>query len=120
MSMRAIARHDPPTRKSRGVVSATARRSAFTPRRIEALVEITNPTVHAQIIDQIMAANMADQVQSWVQQADGSYLRHSGEASFSCHRFFMETPSLSGRGRAGAKDVTPLTYAPSLAPEPRA
>ena len=89
-------------------------------RRIEAMVEITNPTVHAQIIDQIMAANMADQVQSWVQQADGSYLRHSGEASFSCHRFFMETPSLSGRGRAGAKDVTPLTYAPSLAPEPRA
>jgi polyphosphate kinase len=79
-------------------------------RRIEAMVEITNPTVHAQIIDQIMAANMADTAQSWVAQPDGGYLRHSGEAAFSCHRFFMENPSLSGRGRAGARDVIRLVH----------
>lgn len=82
-------------------------------RRIEAMVEITNPTVHAQIIDQVMAANMHDQAQSWVQQPDGSYRRHDaapGEHLFSCHRFFMENPSLSGRGRAGAGDVIQLVH----------
>ncbi|MBA3324072.1 MAG: RNA degradosome polyphosphate kinase [Rhodobacteraceae bacterium] len=82
-------------------------------RRIETLVEIVNPTVHAQIVDQIMAANMADQAQSWVAQPDGSYLRHDaadGAQLFSCHRFFMETPSLSGRGRAGARDVIRLVH----------
>ncbi|WP_111430892.1 RNA degradosome polyphosphate kinase [Rhodobacteraceae bacterium DSL-40] len=80
-------------------------------RRIEALVEITNPTVHAQILDQVMAANMHDMAQSWVAQPDGTFLRHTaepGEQLFSCHRFFMENPSLSGRGRAGARDVLPL------------
>ncbi len=82
-------------------------------RRIETLVEITNPTVHAQILDQIMAANLHDQAHSWVAQPDGRYLRHEAEpgaALFSCHRFFMETPSLSGRGRAGAEDVTRLVH----------
>ena len=78
-------------------------------RRIETLVEIVNPTVHAQIVDQIMAANMADQAQSWVAQPDGSWLRHQPEEAgaelFSCHRFFMATPSLSGRGRAGAREA---------------
>jgi len=82
-------------------------------RRIETLAEITNPTVHAQIMDQVMAANMHDQAQSWVAQPDGRYERHeapAGAALFSCHRFFMENPSLSGRGRAGAQDVTRLVH----------
>ncbi len=80
--------------------------------RVETLVPIKNKTVHAQIIEQIMAANMADTAQSWVLTGDGQYHRHQGKNLFSCHRFFMENPSLSGRGAAGAKDAPRLTHAP--------
>ena len=64
-----------------------------------------------------MAANMADEAKSWVAQPDGTYLRHtpsSPEPLFSCHRFFMENPSLSGRGRAGARDVIQLVHSHGL------
>ena len=82
-------------------------------RRVETLVEIRNDTVKAQIVSQIMAANLADEAQSWVLQSDGSYLRDLPEGRddlFNCHRFFMENPSLSGRGSAGAKDVPKLAH----------
>ena len=77
-------------------------------RRVETLVAIHNPTVRAQIMGQIMAANLADEAQSWVLHANGSYERNLAKAqtsSFNCHRFFMENPSLSGRGSAGIKDA---------------
>jgi polyphosphate kinase len=80
-------------------------------RRVETLIEIHNATVKAQIVGQIMAANLADEAQSWVLQPAGNYKRDltplDGQA-FNCHRFFMENPSLSGRGTAGAKDVQKL------------
>jgi polyphosphate kinase len=82
-------------------------------RRVETLVEIHNDTVKAQIVDQIMAANLADEAQSWVLRPDGSFHRHlpeNGHEPFSCHRFFMENPSLSGRGKAGAGDVPRLAH----------
>ncbi|MEM9779058.1 MAG: RNA degradosome polyphosphate kinase, partial [Pseudomonadota bacterium] len=82
-------------------------------RRVETLVPITNPTVHGQILRQIMAANLADQAQSWVLQPDGAFHRHDEPAEehlFNCHRFFMENPSMSGRGRAGAEDVPVLVH----------
>ena len=82
-------------------------------RRVETLVETTNPTVKAQIVSQIMAANLADVAQSWVMYPGGHFLRETkpeGEFSFNCHRFFMEYPSLSGRGSAGAADVPRLTH----------
>ncbi|TMV92665.1 RNA degradosome polyphosphate kinase [Thioclava sp. BHET1] len=82
-------------------------------RRVETLVEAKNPTVKAQITGQIMAANMADEAQSWILQPDGKFIRHLPEGKgdlFSCHRFFMEFPSLSGRGSAGAKDVPKLAH----------
>jgi polyphosphate kinase len=105
--------HGLPSQQARVYISSADWMERNLTRRIETLVEITNPTVHAQIIDQIMAANMADQAQSWVAQPDGSYLRDAAAPSdrlFSCHSFFMKNPSLSGRGRAGAKDVTPLVF----------
>jgi len=80
-------------------------------RRVETLVETLNPTVKNQIMGQIMAANLADESQSWVLRPDGRYDRQLAPADgqlFSCHRFFMENPSLSGRGTAGAKDVPRL------------
>lgn len=82
-------------------------------RRVETLVEITNPTVKAQIVSQIMAANMADIAQSWIMGPDGKFTRAEvveGSFAFNCHRFFMENPSLSGRGSAGAKDVPQLAH----------
>ena len=79
--------------------------------RVETLVELHNPTVRAQIMGQIMAANLADEAQSWVLNPDGGYMRDldgGGKTLFNCHRFFMENPSLSGRGTAGAKDAPRL------------
>jgi polyphosphate kinase len=80
-------------------------------RRVETLIEIHNATVKAQIVGQIMAANLADEAQSWLLSPNGSYRRDltptDGQA-FNCHRFFMENPSLSGRGTAGAHDVQKL------------
>ncbi len=83
-------------------------------RRVETLVEAKNETVKAQIVRQIMTANMADTAQSWVLGPDGRYLRSLPEDRelFSCHRFFLENPSLSGRGSAGAKDVPVLAHIP--------
>ncbi|SHG42914.1 RNA degradosome polyphosphate kinase [Cognatishimia maritima] len=83
-------------------------------RRVETLVQIKNPTVKAQIVSQVMAANLADVAQSWVMKPDGSFDRlpvPEGQFAFNCHRFFMENPSLSGRGSAGAADVPKLTHA---------
>jgi len=80
--------------------------------RVESFVPIENPTVHRQILEQIMAANLKDTAQSWQLQADGSYARQSNdEAAFSAHTWFMTHPSLSGRGSAlekGRKTRIPL------------
>ncbi|NHF73830.1 RNA degradosome polyphosphate kinase [Paracoccus xiamenensis] len=102
-----------PSRKARVFISSADWMGRNLNRRVETLVECLNDTVKAQIVNQIMAANMADEAQSWTLQPDGRYLRHlpaGRDDLFNCHRFFMENPSLSGRGRAGVGDVPALTH----------
>ncbi len=103
-----------PNPDARLFISSADAMSRSLNRRVEVLVPISNKTVHAQILEQVLLANLLDTEQSWLLDgATGQYQRvePAGEA-FNCHAYFMTNPSLSGRGDslAGTGGVPKLTF----------
>ncbi len=100
--------HGLPSRQAKLHISSADWMERNFDRRIETLVPIENETVHRQILQQILVANLKDDEQSWRLGPDGTYTRvRHGDPAFSAQEYFMENPSLSGRGTILGRKAPP-------------
>ena len=94
--------HTLPSRRAKVFISSADAMGRSFDRRVEVLVPINNRTVHDQLLDQVMLANILDTERSWRLDPTGGWERVASEegGGFNCHDYFMANPSLSGRGAA--------------------